>query len=94
MSPHNPTGMGTYERPTGSGVGWLRLFDLWDAIKVDLHESFGVDLDRPAAVSWHWVVSRVTALLTAPVAAYRPDGYALAPNRLLASLYPPPPPKH
>lgn len=66
--------------PAGGGAG-LVLWEHWDAIILDIHEQYGVDLDRDAsAVSWHWFLSRVEGLLSQPWSEENP------PNRLRWAL--------
>lgn len=66
--------------PAGGGTG-LVLWEHWDAIILDIHEQYGVDLDRDArSVSWHWFLSRVEGLLSQPWSEEKP------PNRLRWAL--------
>lgn len=84
-----------FEEAETGGIAWARIFGLLDVVVLDVHETYRVDLDDDAVrsrLSWHWFVSRVRGLLSAPVTAYRPDGYPLPPNRLVRAISPPPVP--
>lgn len=85
-----------FEKPEQAGIPWRRLLDVLPQIKLDVHETYGVDLDAPgvaANTSWHWFSAKISGLLSAPIRAYRPDGYPLPPNRLARELFPIPAPK-
>ena len=72
------------ERP--KGTPWTKLYEHWEDIKLDIHEAYGVDLDRDTSVSWHWFESRLGGLLTMPYRGYAPDGAPIAANRLQLAL--------
>ena len=77
MNRSNPTGMST--RETAPGLSWAKLLEQIEVIAWDIADRYGVDL---GTVSWHWFTDRVSALLTAPVTAYAPDGTPLYPTRI------------
>lgn len=61
----------------------------WEDLKWDIAERYGVDLDVDASrVSWHWLTSRIRALLSAPVGGYAPDGTPYFATRAQARLTP------
>ena len=72
------------ERP--KGTPWAKLYKHWEDIKLDVHEVYGVDLDRDPGVSWHWFESRLGGLLSMPPRGYTLDGAPIAANRLQLAL--------
>lgn len=71
---------------TAPGLSWTKLFEHWEMVKWDIAERFGVDLDTEMR-SWHWVVARIGALISAPVHGYRPDNKPMYATRLQALIY-------
>ncbi|KMM44857.1 hypothetical protein CWIS_13565 [Cellulomonas sp. A375-1] len=45
---------------------WGFLLKQWALVEVDLHQTFGVDLEDPALAgrSWRWLRRRILALVT------------------------------
>jgi len=70
---------------------WRDILSRWSAIKLDIHEVFGVDLDDPdvrARKSWGWAIARIEGLLTMPCRLITPGGKARPANRLQATYWP------
>jgi hypothetical protein len=47
-------------------VPWLDLLTRWELVEADLHQVFGIDLDRSSALrgrSWRWLRARIGGLL-------------------------------
>ena len=58
------------QAPDSGGVRWEQLEEHWDDVEADLHERFGIDLWAPGVLDrpWPWLISRIVALLTVPMA--------------------------
>ncbi len=81
--------MGSFEKPQGFSWSWF--LDRWELIKLDIYETYGVDLDDGSSHQtrcWHWLLAKISGLLSVPPRQYRPDGQPIRETRLALEAYP------
>jgi hypothetical protein len=57
------------EPEEGSGITWADIFDRWNIVEADLHQTYGVDLGTPGLLkqrTGHWLRVRILGLLADP----------------------------
>lgn len=55
--------------PEEAAITWADIFDRWNLVEVDLHQTYGIDLGTPGllkARTGHWLRVRVIGLLSEP----------------------------
>ena len=65
---------------------WSVILPLWSELKRDVIEHYRVDLDRDPLPCWHWLVDKVLALASMPIAGYDPEGNPILRSRLQRAL--------